>query len=139
MFVQPIKLMILIHLIDNNQEEDKLFVIIQHLSPEQLMITKSIFHSIYLNNWDFCYVDAVGVSVSTNEEKSKLIEKEADIRSWMAHAFGLNNEISPDSVKQAFKSIFFELIEKYSKKCNVTITNANSIPNSKEFYIQKKT
>jgi len=110
----------------------RLVVLILHIPPEMAFRSSAPYHAIYLNEWDFVYVDSLGVSsaaaaaatpapvapvggnvanvdLSDIDETHKMFE--ADSRTWIAKAFGLEStEIDGQSVQDAFASVFHELL-----------------------------
>lgn len=59
--------------------------------------------AIWLNNFDFLYVDSIGLSLEGNDAKR-------DVRAWVATAFGLQRCHSPEDVKADLESLFDELL-----------------------------
>jgi hypothetical protein len=98
----------------------KLVILILHYPPELNILSKSCYHAIFLNRWDYIYIDSLGVTTGTDEGKKikrvvlNFVETdqqtqnvEVDARSWIAKAFGLPvSTLSPETVKQAFKVTF---------------------------------
>jgi len=65
---------------------------------------------------------------------------EVDARSWIGWAFGLSTtQISPESVKTGFKSIFFELVNYYCSTANIIASNkVNTFKHTRMFYLMPK-
>jgi hypothetical protein len=62
---------------------------------------------------------------------------DADVRTWIAKAFGLTTLISKDSVKEAFKNFFFQLLRGITQRLEVPFVYPrvlNQLPLSKLFY-----
>lgn len=65
---------------------------------------RSLLHAaIFLNQWEYLYVDSFGVDLAKKETK-------ADARSWLATAFGLKDCYSPRDVQTDLDSLFDELL-----------------------------
>eukprot|EP00727_Mastigamoeba_balamuthi_P014126 m51a1_g9336 hypothetical protein (4370) ;mRNA; r:36058-55372 len=82
----------------------KITIVLLHFAPERVVLRSSVYHSVFLNNWSFLYVDSIGVSEGSAFGDSR--KADADSRTWLAHAFGLDVEITLDSVMHAFRSLF---------------------------------
>eukprot|EP00727_Mastigamoeba_balamuthi_P014233 m51a1_g9432 hypothetical protein (4159) ;mRNA; f:408019-433718 len=82
----------------------KITIVLLHFAPERVVLRSSAYHSVFLNSWSFLYVDSIGLSEGTAFCDSR--KADTDTRTWLAHAFGLDVEITLDSVIHAFRSLF---------------------------------
>eukprot|EP01114_Cavostelium_apophysatum_P014001 TRINITY_DN3512_c0_g1_i9.p1 TRINITY_DN3512_c0_g1~~TRINITY_DN3512_c0_g1_i9.p1 ORF type:complete len:5234 (+),score=1501.00 TRINITY_DN3512_c0_g1_i9:231-15932(+) len=103
----------------------KLVVLILHFPPEMGMLSKPCYHAVYLNRWDFLYVDSLGITTgvepedeqhdhSNETDSHRRIGVDVDARSWIASAFGLEvAHFSADSIKLGFRDLFFSLVQHF--------------------------
>jgi len=112
---------------------DRLIVLIVHIPPEMALRANAPYHAVFLNEWDFVYVDSLGVSTASvgggeaqeqagdvmidgaNMADEGAIDSthkvfEADSRTWIAKAFGLESGVDSKSVNEAFSTVFHELL-----------------------------
>ena len=45
----------------------KLVILILHYPPEMNILSKSCYHAIFLNRWDYIYIDSLGITTGTDE------------------------------------------------------------------------
>ena len=95
--------------IDIYIKEDQLVFTILHFPPLSMLTSKSGYHAIFINDWEFCYIDGIGVLNESNNNPNQndqidLIE-EIDGRAWIARAFGLKIDYPEPGI---FKNLFFE-------------------------------
>lgn len=74
----------------------QLIVVILHFPPELSVAAESCYHAIYLNQWDFTYIDSFGIETNTeggsqnnqgDEAEAQHQEshsREVDAREWIA-------------------------------------------------------
>ena len=57
--------------IDSAQQQDasKLILLILHYPSELNILNKSCYHAIFLNKWDYIYIDSLGVTTGIDEGK----------------------------------------------------------------------
>lgn len=93
-----------------------LIVVVLHFPPEMNLSSRPCYHAIFLNGWDFIYVDSLGVTTGTTKEDESLRNElnredappidpdenqgsdgkpilEVDAKTWIAKGFGLNVSI----------------------------------------------
>ena len=87
------------------KNSNKMVIIILHYPPEMNIMSKYCYHAIFLNKWDYTYIDSLGVITGTDDiTDHQITSVEADERSWIAKAFGLPvSHLSPETVKEGFK------------------------------------
>lgn len=89
----------------------KLALVVLHFPPEMGFSSRPCYHAIFLNDWDFIYIDSLGVTTGTATEDEKLRKEvnlgeevpgegdnekpllEVDAKTWIAKGFGLNVSI----------------------------------------------
>lgn len=94
---------------------NKMAIVILHFPPEMGVSSRPCYHAVFLNHWDFMYVDTLGVTTGQAKEDEQLRlevnmeEKEkqdvgedsdndepileVDAKTWIAKGFGLNTSI----------------------------------------------
>eukprot|EP00026_Physarum_polycephalum_P000017 Phypoly_transcript_00017.p1 GENE.Phypoly_transcript_00017~~Phypoly_transcript_00017.p1 ORF type:complete len:3587 (+),score=621.73 Phypoly_transcript_00017:1211-10762(+) len=124
-------------------------LVILHFPPEMGFSSRPCYHAIFLNNWDFIYIDSLGVTTGTATEDEKLRKEvnvdgevqdeedekpvlEVDAKTWIAKGFGLKVNISPQSVTKAFSSLFFQLLEQCCNDMNAY--GGQQLQHSRLFY-----
>jgi len=107
--------------------DDIISIVISHFPAESVITSQNNYQAIYLNGWDYLYVDSIGFSGATLEVDNV----EVDASSWIAWAWGVSTtQISPESVKHGFSKIFLELVNYYSS----SIGNIQTGTVTHEFY-----
>ena len=108
--------------IDIYIKEDQLVFTILHFPPLSMLTSKSGYHAIFINDWEFCYIDGIGVSSATsssnknnnnNNNNSANVDQNTDMtyaeevdgRAWIARAFGLKIVYPEPGI---FRNLFFE-------------------------------
>jgi hypothetical protein len=116
------------HQIDSYSERtNRLVVLIMHFPPELNFISKPIHQVIYLNDWDYMYIDSLGAKSEEISDDADPLE--IDARTWIALGYGLNvSKVTPSSVKNAFKKAFFGQVNKYMARWSGRGITAAYIP-----------
>ncbi|KAH3763811.1 AAA+ ATPase [Pelomyxa schiedti] len=106
---------------NKGQYLQRIAVLLLHFSAEIGMRAESAYHAIFLNGWDFLFVDALGVVAGSSGANP---HSEVDPRPWLARAFGLNlrdsesDHMKRDSSTQemdTFRGLFFEVLRQFCK------------------------
>ena len=88
----------------------KMVLVVLHFSPEMGLSSRPCYHAIFLNDWDFIYVDSLGVTTGAAIEDERLRKEvnlenevpdeenerpvlEVDAKTWIAKGFGLKVSI----------------------------------------------
>jgi hypothetical protein len=101
----------------------KMSLIVLHFPPEMGFSSRPCYHAIFLNNWDFIYIDSLGVTTGSVTEDEKLRKEvnlegevqdeenekpvlEVDAKTWIAKGFGLKVSIinNPPSLRSHYLS-----------------------------------
>ncbi len=107
------------HQIDSysTAHSDRLVVLIMHFPPELNFISKPIHQVIYLNDWDYMYIDSLGAKSEEISDDADPLE--IDARTWIALGYGLKiSKVTPSSIKNAFKKAFFTQVNKFMARWN---------------------
>ncbi len=135
-------------------DSSKLVVLVLHFPPEMSVSKHPCYHTIYLNHWDFIYIDSFGVETSTDSEengrgqqptddtnnKEHVHRVELDARLWIAKAFGLDvRTITNQTTKAAFTSIFFQILRRECFKFRPRPARLSKIKHAATFYLPTTT
>ena len=123
--------------IDQYLPKNQIACIMLHFPPEMSLLQNSRYHyhTIYLNNWNYIYVDSLGITINEEEEENKFA-MDVDGRAWLAKAYGLEVERASLSAGfQIFKDIFFEEIKYYLKNHRMKPVRRDQYKNSHQFYM----
>lgn len=102
------------------ENSNKMAIVILHFPPEMGISSRPCYHAVFLNQWDFMYVDTLGVTTGQAKEDEQLRQEvnpeenmedrfvinngdeeddgekpvlEVDAKTWIAKGFGLNTSI----------------------------------------------
>lgn len=118
------------HRIDENvkHEDNIIVVLLLHFPAEMLFTSQAVYPAIFMNGWDFMYIDAFGVSLHRGLEELEDIAsakegREVDhiqnwvdrndvknARMWLAWSFGLVDKETAKLSEAMFEPIFYDLI-----------------------------
>ncbi|GAM26696.1 hypothetical protein SAMD00019534_098710 [Acytostelium subglobosum LB1] len=137
-FVNQHQINYVVNIFNEFSRPDKLVVTICHYSPEFSISNQTKLNSIFLNGFDYLYVDSFGVGVNHIPIESFAKKIDVDIRTWIAKAYGLRPIKADDySLREAFKTMFLEKLTNISMTSN-NIRNFNNhrhlSETTKEFY-----
>eukprot|EP00727_Mastigamoeba_balamuthi_P001008 m51a1_g10904 hypothetical protein (3154) ;mRNA; f:41450-54937 len=102
----------------------KTCVVLVHFAPERgVLRSRSVAHAVFVDGWDYAYVDALGVSreraspsrcasPAAAAGKPKL-QYDIDPRQWLSFAFGLDVEITIGTVVKAFGTLLQSLVRSW--------------------------
>lgn len=122
----------------NTGEEKKTIVLIIHFPPEMLSLKSSKMTSaVFVNNWNFTYVDSFGMKVTENEEGAEAV-LELDPRAWLAHAYRLDAGLDMSNVKDVLWKRLVDQARSWVSKLNIPRTKADSLSLAKVFYSNPK-
>eukprot|EP01133_Synstelium_polycarpum_P003415 gene3415-3878_t len=99
-------------------ESDKLLITICHYPPEFSLFNKTKLNSIFLNGMEYIYIDSLGVKIDTQLMESSQSKVDADIRTWIAKAYGLRIPIDPISLEESFEQMFFKHLSDIAQTTN---------------------
>ncbi len=112
--------------IDSNIRGDQSTVVILHLPPEMNLVQSPCYNAIFLNGWEYIYIDSLGllsdlessttIGVDENQQQASPSSVsppslEVDPRTWIAKAFGVDIPLDEDSICIGFRSLFFSILE----------------------------
>src|SRR5690606_7838902 len=103
---------------DNHKNLKASVIIIMHFSAEMIYSSMTPYHAIFLNGWDFIYIDACGLlgpeqeykrlDHNINDSSSKVVNS----WTWIAWAFGLSEApLTHDHFISTFQSLFYRLFD----------------------------
>jgi hypothetical protein len=89
----------------------KMAFVVLHFPPEMGFSSRPCYHAVFLNDWDFIYIDSLGVTTGSATEDERLRHEvntedqapdeeneqpvlEVDAKTWIAKGFGLKVSIT---------------------------------------------
>ena len=129
----------------NASERRHAFYVILHFPPEmQLLQTVSSSQAVFVNNWNYSYVDALGFSLDLEAldrgtSFKEMKKRDVDAKAWLAYAFGLNKKISNRTVENEFKNDIFDKAQAIIKKMASPqgVKRRNNLKYTKDVYSNK--
>eukprot|EP00026_Physarum_polycephalum_P000006 Phypoly_transcript_00006.p1 GENE.Phypoly_transcript_00006~~Phypoly_transcript_00006.p1 ORF type:complete len:4090 (+),score=503.30 Phypoly_transcript_00006:465-12734(+) len=86
-------------------KSNTLATLVLHYPPEMNLSDQPNYHAIYVDDWNFVYIDSLGLTTGHENNTGVL---DVDARSWLAKGFGLPIEIQQDSLVEPFSNRFFQ-------------------------------
>ena len=129
----------------NASERRHAFYVILHFPPEmQLLQTVSSSQAVFVNDWNYSYVDALGFSLDLEAldrgtSFKEMKKRDVDAKAWLAYAFGLNKKISNRTVENEFKNDIFDKAQAIIKKMASPqgVKRRNNLKYTKDVYSSK--
>jgi len=114
------------HCVDSLVTQRNVFIVlVLHYPPELLLFAgngelsnngETGYRAIFLNNWDFMYIDSFDLRNVENTYRLKNrshqvgTEETVDARSWLSFAFGLVDSFDLEAIQSSFEYVFLDLI-----------------------------
>lgn len=102
-------------------QTNAIVVLVLHYPPELLLFAshegETGYRAIFLNNWDFMYIDSFDLKNVENtyrlQNRSFQVESKEtriDARSWLAWAFDLVPSFNSQAIESSFEYVFYDLV-----------------------------
>ncbi len=118
----PAMINLAMDVIHSTLRKDQSTVFILHFPPEMNLTQSPCYNAIFLNGWEFIYIDSLGllsdlessttIGVDDTEQQQLSPQLEVDPRTWIVKAFGVDDiPLDEDSICIGFRSLFFSILE----------------------------